>query len=333
MGKDWGDWRRQDISPSRLKTFSDCPRKYFYQYVQKIKTPNRLYFLSGNVFDEIAMEEFRADPSQDVEPIVELAGDILHIRIKEAAADLDKPLLNLDSSPVTEAQGLQEVMDFRTWTRGFLLAWQNGEDHLGNRFQMPPIADTQVQCIWPIQIDGQTIRINGFADITHTDGSVTDLKMASYWKSSRWTSGRIMSELQWVPYSQALNSNKFRYIVTDKHKSGWKDKRKADAPTVRTFDVDVYPQDVDNFKDLVTSFVRTTDFLNDHLDGVFPPKPQYKGDETAFGQEASKKKFNEYSLPQVNFCRKLCDFKDTCFKECFGGTFRSGVNPEEVEGA
>ena len=84
MGKDWGDWRRHDISPSRLKTFSDCPRKYFYQYVQKIKTPNRLFFLSGNVFDEIAMEEFRADPSQDVEPIVELAGDILLIRIKEA---------------------------------------------------------------------------------------------------------------------------------------------------------------------------------------------------------------------------------------------------------
>jgi hypothetical protein len=88
---------------------------------------------------------------------------------------------------------------------------------------------------------------------------------------------------------------------------------------------------VDNFKDLVTSFLRTTDFLNDHLDGVFPPKPLYKGDETAFGAEPSKKKFNEYSLPQVNFCRKLCDFKDICFKECFGGTFRSEDTPDDME--
>ena len=45
--------------------------------------------------------------------------------------------------------------------------------------------------------------------------------------------------------------------------------------------------------------------------------------------DPSKKKFNEYDLTQNNFCRKLCDFKESCFKDCFGGTFRSQTDPRD----
>ena len=170
-----------------------------------------------------------------------------------------------------------------------------------------------------------------------------------------------MSEMQWVPYSQALNTNDFRYIVTHKHKTGYKDKRKDGQPTVETFEVTVYPSDVERFKDLVTQFVRSTDFLNGHENGVFPAVPDYGGNALGWGgaprknicknkNEAGKvckhensttsinctvcsgslDNFNEYQLPQKNFCRKLCDFKDTCFKECFGGSFREVPDPREL---
>ena len=370
---DYSTWQKNDISPSRLKMWMDCPRKYFYNYVQHLPKPGRDFFISGNVFDEIAMEMFREDPSQDVEPIVDLAGNVMRERLDHNSEWYKKNLIRgreatfddlkkLNGEPMSLEEREKAVLDFRTWTRGFLTAWQNGEDFLGNKLSMLPIADTQVECIWPIQIEGRTVRIHGYADILHEDGSVTDLKMASDWHTSIWTSGRIMSEMQWVPYSQALNTNDFRYIVTHKHKTGYKDKRKAGQPTVETFEVTVYPSDVERFKDLVTQFVRSTDFLNGHENGVFPAVPEYGGNALGWGgaprknicknkTEAGKAckhensttalnctvcsgpldNFNEYQLPQVNFCRKLCDFKDTCFKECFGGSFREAPDPRDGE--
>jgi hypothetical protein len=129
---------------------------------------------------------------------------------------------------------------------------------------------------------------------------------------------------------------------------------------------------VERFKDLVTQFVRSTDFLNGHENGVFPAVPDYGGNALGWGGAPRKNicknkvgpngihlpeegetstickhensttsincsvcngpldNFNEYQLPQVNFCRKLCDFKDTCFKECFGGSFREAPDPREL---
>lgn len=316
MAKDWRkDWDRRFVSPSRLKTWRDCPRKYFYNYIRHLPTPDRLFFLSGNVFDEIGYEEFRFDQGQDVEPIVQIAGDTLYLRAKEC-----KDLRDLNGRKLGEKDILKEVMEFRTWLRSFLLAIQRGEDKEGRTVQIPAVKDTQVLCKWPIEIDGNKVTIAGYADILHEDGTVTDLKMASTFHNSMWTHGRIMSEIQWVPYSQALNTNKFQYIVTDKQKD--KNWNATDA-TVRTIKVDVHPQDIVNFKDLVTSFLRSTDFLNDHKDGVFPPNPEYKGNGTKWNMRPAKGKFNEYDLPQNNFCRRLCDYKETCFKECFGGEMRS----------
>ena len=281
----------------------DCPRKYFYNYIQHLYKPGRTFFLSGNVFDEVAMEMFREDTSQPVEPIVQLAGDVLRDRLDHNSEWYKKNLVRginrdatfddlkkLDGSTVSLEEREKEVLDFRTWTRGFLQAWQNGEDSFGNKLNMLPIVDTQVECIWPIEIEGQTVRIHGYADMLHEDGSVTDLKMASDWHTSIWTAGRIMSELQWVPYSQALNTNDFRYIVTHKHKTGYKAKRKAGIPSVQTFDVTVYPNDIERFKDMVTEFVRSTDFLNGHENGVFPAIPEYGGNAYGWGGSPKKNK-------------------------------------------
>lgn len=320
-----GEWSPSDISPSKLALWKDCPRKYFYNYVRKLPRPDREFFVTGSVFDEVAFEEFRFDTSQDAMTIVNLAGDIIRDKLNELKEK--GTLENFNGSIMSDSDIENCVSNFRIWTKSFLVAWQNGEDHLGNPVVIPPIADTQVQCLWPIKIDGQEVRINGWADVVHTDGSITDLKTASFWHSSRWTYGKVLSELQWIAYSQAMNQNKFRYIVVDKIKNYGK----AEPATVRTFDVEVYPNDVERFKDLVASFLRCTDFLNGYKEGVFPPMPEYKGNSSSFGTPPSKKKFNEYDLTQNNFCRKLCDYKETCFKDCFGGSFRNMHDPRDDE--
>ena len=318
-----GEWEPTDVSPSKLATWMKCPKQYYYHYVAKHPRPDREFFVTGSVFDEVAFEEFRADTSQDVQPLVDLAGDIIRDQLHEKRAGGN--LLNFNGTEFTDQDIENCVSNFRIWTHSFLKAWQNGKDHLGNPVVIPPIEDTQVQCLWPLKIDGQEVRMNGWADVTHKDGSITDLKTASFWHSSRWTHGKVLSELQWIVYSQAMNQNKFRYIVVDKVK----DYGKAQPATVRTFDVEVYPNDVERFKDTLAAFLRTTDFLNGYRNGVFPPIPEYKGNSSSFGTPPSKKKFNEYDLTQNNFCRKMCDFKETCFKESFGGSFRAMPDPRD----
>lgn len=309
-------WEKTDLSPSRLKMWLDCPKKYEYNYVQRIKTGDRDFFFMGNVMDEVVLEEFRHDIGQAIEPIIQIAGDELLFRMKNSET-LVHGLGAKAGQPFTEEEMLRVVMDFRTWARGFLSAIQNGEDTHGNKLSLPPITDMQVECFWPIEIDGQKIRVRGYADMLHSDGSVTDLKMASAWAPVRWTHGRILSELQWVMYSQGLNSNRFRYLVVDKLKTGRWPNQVAGPPSVRLLSTDVYPQDVQNIKDIIVQFVRSTDFLNFHENGVFPPKPNYNGVANKMGREVK-----ELKLTENNFCQNLCDYKERCFNDCFGGDFR-----------
>ena len=153
----------------------------------------------------------------------------------------------------------------------------------------------------------------------NTDGSVTDIKMASAWAPVMWTHGRVLSELQWLVYSLAMNTTTFKYLVVDKLKQGRWPKQEAKAPSVRVITSQVYPRDVQHLKDIVTQFVRSTDYMTMGADnkGVFPPKPDYRGVQNALGR-----KTDEMLLTQNNFCQQLCDYKPLCFKECFSGDQR-----------
>jgi len=53
-------------------------------------------------------------------------------------------------------------------------------------------------------------------------------------------------------------------------------------------------------------FVRSTDVLNNYKNGVFPARPEYNGQTKA---TAGK--------PEEQFCGKLCDFKEICWRENF----------------
>ena len=322
--EDWRkDWKPEYLSPSRINQWKKCPAQYKFDRIDKVKTPGREYFATGNVFDQVVFEEFRLDMGQEIEPIVQVAGDELYHRLKT-----DETLRHATTQgkkanePFTDEDIRSSVMNFRTWTRGFLDALSKGEDYKGNKVLFPAVKDTQVLCKWPIEIDGKKVTIAGYADILHEDGSVSDLKMASTWNKIAWSMGRVLAdEIQWIAYSQALNTNTFRYIIMEKQMTGKWPNRKASTPTVKVIKVDITPRDIERFKDLVTSFLRETDFLNGHKNGVFPPRPAYEGNlKDVFNRNDPQK-----ALTQVNFCTKLCDFKEQCYKENFSGDVRMDV--------
>lgn len=325
-----GTWKAGDLSASSLKMWGDCPRKWFYNYKRKIRGGDRDFFLMGNVFDEVLFEEFRHDIGQDIDPIIDLAADELRHRMITSETLLrgegvaNSPVLNpetleFEGRKFTEEEIRATIRDFRIWSRGLLTAVQQGQDGHGNIVNLPGIADMQVECTYPMEIDGKSIRLRGYCDILHTDGSVTDIKMASAWAPIMWTHGRVLSELQWLIYSLALNTTTFRYLVVDKLKQGRWPNQEAAAPSVRTITSKVLPRDVQNLTDMVTQFVRSTDYTTLGADnkGVFPPKPKYGGVQNALGR-----KTDEMKLTQNNFCQQLCDYKPLCFKECFSGDSR-----------
>lgn len=66
------------LSPSRLATYADCPRKFDYNYVQKIKAPDetRLYLNQGRAYHETIEVVCKAtEPSDDPEVIHDRAMD------------------------------------------------------------------------------------------------------------------------------------------------------------------------------------------------------------------------------------------------------------------
>ena len=42
-----GPWEKTDISPSKLKMFKDCPKKYEYRYVRREKSYTGAAALQG----------------------------------------------------------------------------------------------------------------------------------------------------------------------------------------------------------------------------------------------------------------------------------------------
>ncbi len=50
-------------SPSSIKVFKQCPRKYYYQYIRKLETLPSIHTLRGNIVHEILDEFFNLDIS------------------------------------------------------------------------------------------------------------------------------------------------------------------------------------------------------------------------------------------------------------------------------
>ncbi len=51
-------------SPSSINTFNQCPRKYYYQYIEKLETKPNIHLVRGNVMHSVLENFFKTDISR-----------------------------------------------------------------------------------------------------------------------------------------------------------------------------------------------------------------------------------------------------------------------------
>lgn len=296
----YGKWESTDISPSKLKLFKDCPKKYEYRYVRREKTYSGAASMQGSSAHKVFLEEFLGGGIDDIEFLIEMMLDDLKHRL-----DTEDPRDYKSKLPLTQFEKFDAVEELRVWGEGLLQAYKDRKDSYGNELKLPDVKETEIEgCteLYLPNIDAH-IRIRGYIDLVFEDGSLGDLKLASdYWKAI-WTLGKAISEDQPAMYSKMLGTRKFRYLIVDKKRDS---KKQAKAPVVRTIDFEVTDADMDRLMIDLEHFIKTVDLMNNHENGYFPPRPEYNGQTKA---TAGK--------PAEQFCGKLCDFKEICYRENF----------------
>ena len=296
----YGPWEPTDVSPSKLKMFKDCPKKYEYRYVRREKTYTGAASLQGSSAHKVFLEELLDGGVDDIDFLLEMMLDDLRHRL-----DTEDPRDYKSKLPLTPSEKFDALQDLKVWGEGLLNAFINKADTYGNALTLPEVKETEIEGCTEVYLPSleASIRIRGYIDLVFADGSLGDLKLASdYWKAI-WTLGKAITEDQPAMYSKMLDTRKFRYLIVDKKK----DRNKgAKAPVVRTIDFEVTDKDMERLMQDLEYFVKTVDLLNGHENGSFPPRPEYNGQtkETA-------------GKPEMQFCGKLCDFKEICYRENF----------------
>jgi len=296
----YGPWEPTDVSPSKLKLFKDCPKKYEYRYVRREKTYTGAASLQGSSAHKVFLEEFLDGGVDDIEFLLEMMLDDLKHRL-----DTQDPRDYKSKLPLTSSEKFDAIQDLKVWGEGLLRAYKERKDAYGNELKLPEVKETEIEGCVEVYLPNleATIRIRGYIDLVFEDGSLGDLKLASdYWKAI-WTLGKAISEDQPAMYSKMLGTRKFRYLIVDKKKDRIKG---AKAPVVRTIDFEVTDADMDRLMVDLEHFAKTVDLFNNHENGYFPPRPEYNGQTK---DTAGK--------PEMQFCGKLCDFKEICYRENF----------------
>jgi len=331
-----GRWLPTDISPSRLKTFKTCPKQYEYNYVRKFPRTTGIAALQGSTLHEVFLEEYilpsspymvldngirelvekidAGDDSTELdanlkEMLLESNGNIddlveLMIMDLQSRLDTEDPRDYKTNALVDAFDKKQGIEQMKIWGKGLLVAIRNGKDDYGNAVRIPPVAETEVEGCCEIELpSGVKLRLRGYIDLLFEDGSIGDLKMASdYWKAI-WTLAKAISEDQPAMYAKMTGARTFRYLIVDKKRAKSGD---AYAPMVRTIDFEVTDRDMEKLIEDLELFVKVTDIMNDHENGLFPPKPEYNGQTKATAGRT-----------ELNFCGKLCNHKEICFNENF----------------
>ncbi len=293
-----GPWEKTDVSPSKLKMFKDCPKKYEYRYVRREKSYTGAAALQGTSVHQVFLEEYLGGGVDNIEFLLEMMADDLRLRL-----DTEDPRDYNSKLPLNKAEKFDAISDMKVWAEGLLNAVENGEDSYGNPLKMPKASETEVEGCVELTLPNleAKIRLRGYIDLVFEDGSLGDLKLASdYWKAI-WTLGKAITEDQPAMYSKMMGTRKFRYLIVDKKKDRSK---RAAPPAVRTIDFEVTDADFERLIQDLEHFVKTVDLLNDHKNGVFTPRPEFNGQTKATAGQ-----------PQKQFCGKLCDFKEICYRE------------------
>jgi putative RecB family exonuclease len=108
-------------SPSSINTYKQCPRKYFYQYVVKIKTGTNIHLIRGSIAHKV-LEDFFKIELKETEPLlgnklIEHVNALYEKEWQDNKADLDS--LGMEQSQLEFYYEETKNM-VNLWTQGFL---------------------------------------------------------------------------------------------------------------------------------------------------------------------------------------------------------------------
>lgn len=291
-----------DISPSRLKKYLECPKKYEYHYVRKEESHTGLAAMQGTALHDVFLEEFLMGGVDDVDALV----DLTEITYRDAL-ETEDPRDYKTGAPNTEFEKEESVDQLRVWAKGLFEAVKNGKDTYGNQFILPNVVATEVEkepYIVDLPRSGVSVRIRGSIDALFEDGGIADLKLASDFYLAVWTLGKTFGEVQPPMYRLMVGGpGKFSYLIVDKKRNR---SNAAFAPTVRTIEFDVTEREINRVVELLDDFVLNSQVHKNHENGFFPCRPEYTGEKKA-----------NVGKPEKQFCGQLCSFKDICWEENF----------------
>jgi RecB family exonuclease len=156
-------------SPSSINTYKQCPRKYYYQYIEQLPTKGSIATVRGTIVHETLEYFFERPIAQVADTFTNLQYHVLSIA-KERWMDHDEELTELGMT-------VDDINLYKEETRMMLLNWLNyfwkkvqKDMEAGRMFEesfarLTPIRETEYR--------NEEMRIRGYIDAIHEiDGKI-----------------------------------------------------------------------------------------------------------------------------------------------------------------
>lgn len=113
-------------SPSSINTYKQCPRKYYYQYIEKIPTKPSIHLVRGNVAHSVLEEFFEKD-------IADINEENYEIKIKNFLQEFLVDIWNKNKNKFDELNLTKEQLNF--YFDETMLMILNFADHLNKKIR------------------------------------------------------------------------------------------------------------------------------------------------------------------------------------------------------
>jgi len=151
-------------SPSSINTYKQCPRKYYYQYIEKIETKTNIHQLRGTIVHSVLDNFYNLNlpgPEEDYQKyFTESIQKLLVFYWKKAQQELDSLGLNSDQKLFYFEETMFMVMNWVKFFLNDLTKEMSGNLPLKESFfKLTPIREQKFQ--------SESYSVQGFIDAIH----------------------------------------------------------------------------------------------------------------------------------------------------------------------
>lgn len=182
------DLPKEYISYSQIRLYQTCPKKYYYTYIEEIKTPINDKIFLGVVFHSIA-EYYLNEKILGKEPVQK---NLLN-RFKEQFQESQKEQEIKWATPINETQkrGIAFILHFL-------------------KEIIPELNPLMVEKVLIVDLPDLDVKLKGVIDLVETDFSITDFKTTT----SKWSKSRIRDSYMQMQIYRYLFEKSFGDVVS-----------------------------------------------------------------------------------------------------------------------